>query len=441
MNKLKTVAISVAIAFCMANANAAPITVVTSFPKELTDIYKLAFEQRHPDIPLEFVSRSTESAINLIQDTAPGQRPEVFWASAPEAFERLAHDKLLEKAPEVRNPYAPPYIGKYPMNDADNYYYGQALSGYGIMWNKRYLQDRRLPPPAEWSDLAKSTYFGHVAMSTPSRSGTTHLTVETILQGEGWINGWSQLLQIAGNCTAITDRSFDVPDGVRKGQYGIGLVIDFFGLSAKYSGFPVQFVYPSVTAVVPASIGLIAGARNSADAKTFIAFTLSRPGQEVLLDPRISRIPILPYGDFFDSVPGTYPNIFGVARRAKVRFDSHLAQARRTAVTLVFDQTITHVLPELQRATKAIHEAETQVSKARNPRAMALLKRARALVFTPLITEETIPAFMAMSKPKSDAPSDTTATKLMSPQQLQNQARENYKRALELATEAAALKS
>ena len=34
------------------------------------------------------------------------------------------------------------------------------------------------------SDLFKPAYFSHVAISAPSRSGTTHLTVEAILQGE-----------------------------------------------------------------------------------------------------------------------------------------------------------------------------------------------------------------------------------------------------------------
>jgi ABC-type Fe3+ transport system substrate-binding protein len=38
-------------------------------------------------------------------------------------------------------------------------------------------------------------------------------------------------------------------------------VIDFFGLSAKASGFPVEFVYPSTT-IVPANVGIIANAAN-----------------------------------------------------------------------------------------------------------------------------------------------------------------------------------
>lgn len=66
--------------------------------------------------------------------------------------------------------------------------------------------------------------------------------METILQGEGWDKGWTQLLEMMGNAAAVTDPSFAVPDGVNNGHYGIGIVIDFFGLAGKYSGFPVDFV-------------------------------------------------------------------------------------------------------------------------------------------------------------------------------------------------------
>ena len=57
-------------------------------------------------------------------------------------------------------------------------------------------------------------------MTSPSRSGTMHLTVETILQGEGWDKGWSQILQMAGNSAQVTERSFGVPDGINNGQFG-----------------------------------------------------------------------------------------------------------------------------------------------------------------------------------------------------------------------------
>lgn len=365
---------------------AASVTVITSLPKELTDIYKKAFEQKYPGIQVEMLNRNTKASVAFVKELAPGRRPDVMWASAPDAFDILARERLLEAAPEVRNVAVPPRIGKYPINDPTGLYYGQALSGYGIMWNKRYLEAAKLPKPAEWGDLARPAYFGHVAMSSPARSGTTHLTVEAILQGEGWDAGWAQLLQIAGNCAAITERSFDVPEGVNSGKYGAGLVIDFLGLAGKYGGFPVDVTYPKVTAVVPASIGLIAGAKNQADGKKFIAFALSRNGQELLLDPKISRIPVLPYGDLFDSVPGGYPNIFGIAHRAEVRFDSALAQSRYQLVSALFDQAITFRLKELQEATKAIHDARRKLNANAHPQAEALLRQAQDLAYAPLVS-------------------------------------------------------
>lgn len=44
-------------------------------------------------------------------------------------------------------------------------------------------------------------------MSAPSRSGTTHLTVEAVLQGDGWEDGWAKWKFIAGNFATVTERS------------------------------------------------------------------------------------------------------------------------------------------------------------------------------------------------------------------------------------------
>lgn len=142
-----------------------------------------------------------------------------------------------------------------------------------------------------------------------------------------------------GNAAAVTDRSFAVPDGVNNGQYGIGIVIDFFGLAGKYSGFPVDFAYPAMTAVVPANIALIAGAKNADEARKFMAFTMSVPGQQLLFDPKISRLPILPYSQL--KAPAGYPVPQEVAQRAKVQFDANLSESRYAVVISLFDQMVT----------------------------------------------------------------------------------------------------
>ena len=437
--RLLSIVLSLA-ALCAASAHAGTVTVMTSFPKELTQAYKSAFEKANPDIKLEILNKNTVQGIAYVRELAPGQRPDVFWASAPDAFEVLGKLKLLENSAELANKNAPAKVGAYPINDPQGLYLGQALAGYGLMWNTRYMAANKLPAPAQWADLTKPVYFGHVAMSSPSRSGTTHLTVETMLQGEGWDKGWSELLQIGGNSAAITERSFGVPDGVNNGQFGIGLVIDFFGLAGKYSGFPVEFVYPDVTAVVPANIALVAGAKNTAEAKKFIAYTVSAEAQQLLNDPKISRLPILPPEAMGGKTPAGYPNPYEIAKRAKVKFDSEASEARYNVVSSMFDQTITFRLKDLQAATKAIHEAEAALAKKPNPKAAALIKQAREAAFTPVVS-----AHMAADKDflaiftanKKDASANKQVTGLED--RWNTTARDNYARAKALAEQARAL--
>ncbi|MGN1055550.1 MAG: ABC transporter substrate-binding protein [Comamonas sp.] len=418
-------------------AQAGTVTVLTSFPKELTSAYQKAFEAANPGIKVEILNKNTTASIAYVRELPAGQRPDVMWASAPDAFEVLARNKLLAAAPETLNKAALQKIGNYPLNDPDGLYYGQALAGYGIMWNTRYFTANKLPAPKEWGDLAKPEYFGHVAISSPSRSGTTQLTIETILQGEGWDKGWNQILRMMGNAAAVTDRSFAVPDGVNNGQYGAGIVIDFFGLAGKYSGFPVDFVYPTMTAVVPANIALIDGGKNAEEAKKFMAFTMSKEGQQLLFDPKISRLPILPYDQL--KAPQGYPVPQEVASRAKVQFDAKLSESRYMVVNSLFDQMITFRLKELQAATKAIHEADKALKAKPNAQGKELLEQARSLAYTPLVGADNVKNEEFLELFRKNRRDVAVSKELTGMEQLwANKAKTNYERALQLANQARA---
>ena len=427
-SNLRTAILAAAITFLSGLTFADTISVITSFPKELTEAYKKAYEAKHPNDKVEILNKNTSAGIAYVREQSAGSRPEVFWASAPDAFEVLASARLLQKA-DGGNPNIPAKVGSYPINDPEGLYLGQALAGYGIMWNTRYTKANKLPDPKEWADLMAPIYFGHVATSSPSRSGTTHLTVETILQGEGWEKGWNQILRIAGNCAAVTERSFGVPDGVSNGQFGVGLVIDFFGLAAKNSGFPVEFVYPSVTAIVPANIALINGAKNAEAGKRFIQFTLSDEGQALLLDKKISRLPVLP--SMYAKAPAGYPNPFTGTIKAKVNFDTAISEARYYVVSSMFDQIITFRHKELVAATKAIHDAEKRLGG----KASAQLDEARKLAFSPPVTDlqtqdKTLLALFKADKKDAAA----TAQKTRVEEEWAQKVKANYAKATELAS-------
>ena len=361
------------------------VVVVTSYPKDLTGPFKKAFEAKYPGTTVEILQKKTSAAVKYIQETAQGNTSDMVWASAPDAFEVLKNDGLLAKyLPKAKG--IPEKIGSYPINDPDGYYIGFAGSGYGIMWNTRYLKAKKIPVPKEWDDLKKTVYHDHVGMSAPSRSGTTHLTVETVLQGEGWNKGWATWKEIAGNFKMVTERSFGVPEGVNSGDFGLGIVIDFFGFSSQATGFPVDFVYPTVTTLVPANIAIVKNAPHPKAAAAFIEYLLSVEGQELLLDPAIRRLPVNPAT--YAKAPENFPNPFkDKSIGAAVKFDVELSGSRYNIVNSLFDIMITYRREDLAAAAKAIQKAEAALTGKSNAKAKDLIKEAHNLLGAMPISE------------------------------------------------------
>lgn len=416
------------------------LVIVTSYPPDTTDTVKKAFEAKHPGVQVEMLKKQTVAGIKYLQETAGNNRSDMFWASSPDAFEVLKGSSLLQKY-ETKVKGIPEKVGAFPINDPDGYYKGFAASGYGIMWNTRYMKAKNLPVPATWANLAKPIYHGHVGMSAASRSGTTHLTVETVLQGKGWDEGWALWKEIAGNFKTVTERSFGVPDGVNSGQFGLGIVIDFFGFSSKASGFPVEFLYPPVTTLVPANIAIVKNAPHPKAAAAFIEFLLSPDGQEVLLDPKIMRLPVNPAT--YAKAPEGFPNPFKDASiGSAVKFDLDLSKNRYNVVNSLFDVMITYRLEDLRAATKAIQSAEQALSGKGNAQAEKLIKEAKALVAKMPIDEakandKDFNAIFKIKRKKASTKVEGRQAEIE--QQWDSEIKANYEKARELAEKAASM--
>jgi phosphoglycerate transport regulatory protein PgtC len=437
--KLMASLVVVALSAGAASANE-KIMVITSFPDSMTGPIEAGFEAANPQFDLEVLNKKTSAGVKFIQEIAGANTADIFWASAPDAFEVLKSDGLLADV-TIKSEGIPDKIGAYPMNDPDGKYYGFAGAGYGIMWNERYLKANGLEPAAEWDDLAKPEYHGHVGMSAPSRSGTTHLTVETVLQGDGWDAGWAKWKRIAGNFSTVTERSFGVPDGVNTGNFGLGIVIDFFGFSSKASGFPVDFQYPTITALVPANVAVVENAPNEAGAIAFIEYLLTPEGQEVLLDPAIMRLPINPAT--YANAPEGFPNPFEDSTiGATVKFDVAKSGARYNLVNSMFDVMITYRLDDLSDTVAAIQKAEAIHADGNNAAAKAKIAEARALVdANPIDEAKSLDAeFAAIFTKKRKKATDKVGER-----QAEVEARwdamvvENYAKAKALAVEAAGM--
>jgi ABC-type Fe3+ transport system substrate-binding protein len=443
LNRRTLVSASAAIALAfsatvaLAQAPTGRVTVVTSFSNDVTAPFKQAFEAAFPGVQLEVQNRNTNAGVRFVQETRANNQVDLFWASAPDAFEVLKRAGLLQKFTPTA-PGIPAKIGPYNINDPDGTYFGFAASGYGIMWNERYTRANRLPDPKEWSDLGKAVYYDHVMITTPSRSGTTHLTIETILQGEGWDKGWATIKGFSGNMRSVTDRSFGVPDAVNSGQVGLGVVIDFFAFSARAANFPVKFVYPSVSTVVPANVAIIANAPNTAGAQAFVNFLLSEKGQELLLTPSVSRLPVNPA--IYAKAPAGFPNPFtGSIGLPGFQFDVGLSERRYTALDVLFDQLITFNLEPLKAATKAIHDVEARLARRANPQAAALIAEARALIAQMPLTAEQASSNEIRESFRGTTPQAKAPRQAELEQQWSTFAKEKYAAALAKANEAGRL--
>ena len=439
----QSMSVLVAVTVCLglwagaAAAGSKEVVVVTSFPKELFEGYKKAFEAKHPGVTLVVNAKQTNAGVTYLQETKDKPAADIFWVSAPDAFLALKNAGILEKyaPPQEIASRIPAKIGAFPISDPDGTYFGFAVSGYGLMWNKPYMAAHRLPEPKEWVDLADPRYHGHLVISAPSRSGTTHLTVEVILQAYGWEKGWALLLNSGGNMGSITERSFGVPEAVNTGQYGIGVVIDFFGLSAIASGFPVDFVYPSLTSVVPASVGIVKGGPNPENARAFVNYLLGEEGQTILFSKDIARLPVIP--ELYAKAPAGYPNPFKM-QLGGVEFDNKLSSGRRHVVNSLYDHLITFRHAELRAAWGSIYRAEEAIAKAAGKdttQARAMAAEARKLA-----TAVPVDAKQASDKETNAAFTDKTKADAKSKLETgwDTNAKTGYGKAKELADKAAA---
>jgi len=442
MRRLVALLLAVLAVGVAAPAPAAPtkeVVVLTSFPKELFEAYKQAFEQKHPGVKVVVKQQQTNQGVTYLRETRARPEADVFWVSAVDAFQTLKADGLLDKLVLPKDTLArmPAKVGGFPLHDPDGQYWGFAVSGYGLMWNTRYLALHKLPAPREWTDLADPRYHGHLSISAPSRSGTTHLTVEVILQAYGWEKGWALLMQMGGNMGAIAERSFGVPEAVISGQLGIGVVIDFFGLSAIVSGQPIDFAYPSLTAVVPASVAVVKSGPNPDNARAFVQYLLSDEGQQRLFSPEIGRLPVVPA--LYGRAPKGYPNPFTM-KLGGIEFDDKLSSARRNIVNALFDQIITFRHAELKAAWGAIHAAEATMLKARAAGRSVDAGAAELVEARRLASAVPLDGKLAADKAFNQAFKDKPDVKSRLETEWDSAAKSNYAKAIDRADQAARMR-
>jgi len=131
-------------------------------------------------------------------------------------------------------------------------WFGAALSGFGIIYNKAILEKNNLQIPNKWQDIASQECFGWVASGDPRYSGSIQAMYEILLQAYGWEKGWEIIARIGGNVQQFEKGGSSAAKNVSRGQSAYGLSIDFyaFGEIARYGEDRIGFILPEGETVI-----------------------------------------------------------------------------------------------------------------------------------------------------------------------------------------------
>ena len=186
----------------------------------------------------------------------------------------------------LKQTYGENRIGDDPLYDKDKYWFGLALSGFGIVYNRDVLRTIGVDDPKRWDDLCNPRLQGWVALVNPGQSGSVTTAFDAILKRNGWEQGWRILRRAGANSRYFSASALKPPIDVTHGDAAMGVCIDFFGRYQEQAmteaGDPdrVGYIDPVGGSTIDVDpIAMLRNAPHPETARRFIEFCLSDEGQ------------------------------------------------------------------------------------------------------------------------------------------------------------------
>ena len=150
-----------------------------------------------------------------------------------------------------------------------------------ICFNTVEAEKHGLPKPARWSDLIDPVYKGHVTMPNPASSGTGFLDVSSWMQIWGEDEAWEYMDKLHQNIALYTHSGSKPCQQAASGEYTVGISWPFRGAKLKGKGAPIDIIIPEEgIGWEMQAVAIMTGAKNLADARTFIDWTVTGPAME-----------------------------------------------------------------------------------------------------------------------------------------------------------------
>ena len=345
------------------------IGIISPHSREIQTEFTQLWKKSHPETAIKWIDQGgTSDDLKFVRDQFStrgkdkGIGIDLFFGGGGETFTELEEDGLL--APLSEDYGVPDALNGVPLHGKNNDWIAAALSGFGILYNKKIAERDNLPMPKTWSDLANPKLQERIELADPRHSGSAHTTYEIILQTNGWEKGWKILTAMTGNARKFATSSSEPLQDVKTGEAVFCSAIDFYATSAieQAGADKLGYIEPKNQNILTADpIALLPGAPNEKMAREFIAMVMSPEGQKLWFAPKgtpggptnatLFRLPALPAA-YKDIPAGAWTQTDPYATKTTGNYDSEKAASRRRALDDLIGSVLVDNLDTIKRAWK-----------------------------------------------------------------------------------------
>lgn len=357
-NATGTAANSSASTGAASGASTGTVTIISPHTREIQTEFTALWKSKNPGVEIKWIDQGgTSQDLSFIrqQFSKEGAKEkgigiDLFFGGGGETYSELEEDGVLAPLPSSYS--IPAELNGVPLRGKDNVWVAAALSGFGILYNKKIAARDKLPVPQTWADLTNPKLRDRIGLADPRQSGSAHTAYEIILQSNGWDKGWKVLTAMTGNARAFATSASEPLQDVQNGEAVFCPAIDFYALNTilKAGEDKLGYIEPKGQYVVTADpIAMLAGAPNSEGAKKFVQLVMSSEGQKLWYLPKGSaggpknsdlfRLPALPTS--YKPIPkNATAKIDPYANKNISKYDADKAAQRRRALDDLIGATL-----------------------------------------------------------------------------------------------------
>lgn len=250
------------------------LVVYTSQPNQDAQQTIDAFKAKFPKVDITFVRDGTPRIMAKLRAEFEAGKPQadILLIADAVTMEDLKKDNRLLPFPDAD-------VSAYPagIHDKDKTWFATKLITTGIVYNTRAPFQ-----PQEWADLLRDEAKGQVVMPSPLASGAALIHAASITSN--LVQGWGFYVKLKTNGAIAASGNGDVLKQVAGGEKLFGMVVDFMAIREKAKGAPIAFVFPKEgVSAISEPVAILDSTKNPDAARAFVAFLLSKDGQELAL--------------------------------------------------------------------------------------------------------------------------------------------------------------